>query len=75
MIPSIAVSAPAAGSTYVPITISVTNGTIIDGNGAVTVVTGVAPLQTTVPALVHQGFDPRGHAARGPLDRNPDGAE
>ena len=56
VIPSIAVSAPAAGSTDVPITISVTNGTIIDGNGAVTVVTGVAPLQTTVPALVHQGF-------------------
>jgi hypothetical protein len=49
------VSAPEAGSNDVPIQITATDGTIIDGNGAVTVISGLAPLQTTLPALTTEG--------------------
>ena len=51
VIPAISVSAPTAGTTDVPISIAVTDGSVIDGRGAVLTLSQLPPLQMTVPAL------------------------
>ncbi len=54
MIPSIAASAPASGATDVPVDISITDGTVLDGRGAVLSFSGVR-LETTVPSYGSDG--------------------
>lgn len=57
LIPSITVGAVIAGTGEVPITVNVTDGTVIDGRGCVVVMSNVAALQTNVQTYVPLGID------------------
>jgi hypothetical protein len=51
LIPSITVTPPDQGATDVPIEITATDGTMIDGRGCVVTLSKVPPLDITVPAV------------------------
>ena len=51
VVPSITASAPARGSTDVPIEITVSDGTVVDGRGCVVTLSNLPALQTTVPGF------------------------
>lgn len=55
LIPKITVTAPAQGATDVPIEITVSDGTLIDGRGCVVTLSGVQPLDISLPAVTADG--------------------